>query len=177
MAGRRAKQPDASAPQADAGMWDEGRVRAVLMLNGMPWDHLDDGVQQVRLKLLEEQKKDPSRIRHPSAWLSVVASRVAIDWQRNRVKEANLRERLTTHWSQQSRIEHSEEHRLLALVVAEGLEALPPTQRQILTLRFYADLSVPEIARLLHLPLGTAKSRLHTAITSLRKRLLEGQVL
>ncbi|BFO21164.1 hypothetical protein SHKM778_75520 [Streptomyces sp. KM77-8] len=34
---------------------DAGRVRAVLLMSGMPWDELDDGLQQVRLKVLEQQ--------------------------------------------------------------------------------------------------------------------------
>jgi RNA polymerase sigma-70 factor (ECF subfamily) len=62
---------------------DVRRVRAVLALGGVPWGELDDGVQEVRLKLREVQTKDHrQQIRKPAAWLSVVASRVATDWHR-----------------------------------------------------------------------------------------------
>ncbi|HEX5013926.1 MAG TPA: RNA polymerase sigma factor [Candidatus Limnocylindrales bacterium] len=45
---------------------------------------------------------------------------------------------------------------------------LRPEDRAILVLRHYLDLSVPEIADSLRIPLGTAKSRLHRATDDLR---------
>ncbi|BFO21163.1 hypothetical protein SHKM778_75510 [Streptomyces sp. KM77-8] len=60
---------------------------------------------------------------------------------------------------------------VLALTVAEGLERLPKAQRQALVLRYYADLSVPTIARLLDVPEGTVKSRIHGAVATLRREL------
>jgi RNA polymerase sigma-70 factor (ECF subfamily) len=79
-----------------------------------------------------------------------VASRVAVDWH---------------------------EDRLLALAVADGLEGLPAVQRQILALRFYTDLPVREIARLLDIPEGTVTSRLHTAVAAIGARLREMEVI
>jgi RNA polymerase sigma-70 factor (ECF subfamily) len=37
-------------------------VRAVLLLGGVPWGELDDGVQQVRLKLLETQARQTGEV-------------------------------------------------------------------------------------------------------------------
>ena len=45
---------------------------------------------------------------------------------------------------------------------------LRPEDRAILVFRHYLDLSVPEIANALRIPLGTAKSRLHRATDELR---------
>ena len=45
---------------------------------------------------------------------------------------------------------------------------LRPEDRAILVLRHYLDLSVPDIADALRIPLGTAKSRLHRAMDQLR---------
>jgi RNA polymerase sigma-70 factor (ECF subfamily) len=56
------------------------------------------------------------------------------------------------------------------LVLAAALRALPPTQRQVLALHHASGLSVREIAELLSVPEGTAKSRLargRTALTAL----------
>ncbi len=157
---------------------DVGRVRAVLALGGVPWDELDDGVQQVRLKLLEEQAR-PERpeIRNPEAWSSVVASRVAADWHRSRSRDAGLRERLTARWSRRPPSGHTEDDRILALVVSDGLEKLPAAQRQVLVLRFFADLSVRDIASLLDVPEGTVKSRLHTAAVAMRTQLTAAEVI
>lgn len=159
-----------------AAAW--GRVRAVLAVAGMPWDALDDGVQQVRIKLLEQQA-DPARqsVRNPSAWTAVVATRVAMDWHRSRDRDSDLRRRLADHWSRRPPPEHSEEEQVLALAVAEGLGRLPEEQRQLLVLRFYVDLSVSEIAQILGLPDGTVKSRLHRAVAAMRITLVDREVI
>ncbi|WJD95016.1 sigma-70 family RNA polymerase sigma factor [Streptomyces antimycoticus] len=168
--------PDALTPaRTDV---DVSRVRAILALGGVPWGDLDDGVQEVRLKLLE-QRADPARaaVRDTSAWSSVVASRVAADWHRAGARDDGLRARLAARWARQPVVEHTEEDRTTALAVADGLGSLPPHQRQVLTLRYYADLPVRDIARVLGVPEGTVKSRLHTAVAALRTRLRETEVI
>ncbi|MBO3681967.1 RNA polymerase sigma factor [Streptomyces sp. NEAU-YJ-81] len=168
--------PDARTP--DKTDVDVSRVRAILALGGVPWGDLDDGVQEVRLKLLE-QHADPDRaaVRDTSAWSSVVATRVATDWHRAGARDDGLRARLAARWAQQPVAEHIDEDRALALAVADGLGSLPPHQRQVLTLRYYADLPVRDIATLLGIPEGTVKSRLHTAVAALRTRLRETEVI
>jgi RNA polymerase sigma-70 factor (ECF subfamily) len=47
--------------------------------------------------------------------------------------------------------------------LAEGLRALPPALAELLTLRYFEDLSERELAARLDIPQGTVKSRLHTA--------------
>ncbi|MGW0712319.1 RNA polymerase sigma factor [Streptomyces sp. NPDC002643] len=164
------------APLSEAA--DVELVRAVLLLGGVPWGELDDGVQQVQLKLLETRaRRSGEVIRKRRAWLSVVASRVAVDWHRARARDAGLHDRLAARWRQRPPVEHSEEDRLLALAVADGLEGLPAVQRQILALRFYTDLPVRDIARLLDIPEGTVKSRLHTAVAAIGARLREMEVI
>jgi RNA polymerase sigma-70 factor (sigma-E family) len=51
--------------------------------------------------------------------------------------------------------------------VVERLAHLPRRQRESVVLRFYADLSVPEIARSLGVAEGSVKSHLHRAMTTL----------
>ena len=53
----------------------------------------------------------------------------------------------------------------------EGLARLPPRQRQAVTLRFLADLSVADIARAMGCKQGTVKSTLHAALANLRVEL------
>src|SRR5262245_10686551 len=48
---------------------------------------------------------------------------------------------------------------------------LSPEDRAALVLRHYLDLSVPDIAEAMRIPLGTAKSRLHRATENLRAAL------
>ncbi|MEU5155304.1 sigma-70 family RNA polymerase sigma factor [Glycomyces sp. NPDC021274] len=147
------------------------RVRAVLALGGVPWDELDDALQEVRLKLLQSSSKAHlETIRNPGAWASVAASRVAADWHRSRKRDTGLRERLAARWAA-TPPDHPQEDRDLALAVAERLELLTDLQRQVVALRFFVDLPVRDIALMLDIPEGTVKSRLNSAVAALRTRL------
>lgn len=56
-------------------------------------------------------------------------------------------------------------------VLRSALAELPAPQRQALGLSFFDDLSHSEIASILGVPIGTAKSRIRLALTKLRGRL------
>ena len=58
-------------------------------------------------------------------------------------------------------------------VIGDAFGLLPPAHRAVLVLRYYLDLTVPEIASTLEVPEGTAKSRLHHATRRLRAVLAE----
>jgi RNA polymerase sigma-70 factor (ECF subfamily) len=49
------------------------------------------------------------------------------------------------------------------------IASLPQKHREVVRLRFALDLTIGEIAVALALPVGTVKSRLHTALTRLRE--------
>lgn len=51
------------------------------------------------------------------------------------------------------------------------VQALPERQRAAVVLRFYGDLTVPQVARALDCPLGTAKSLIHRGLASLEEAL------
>ena len=55
-----------------------------------------------------------------------------------------------------------------ALDVARFLTMLPPAQRIVVRLRYVEDRSLGEIAATLHIPVGTVKSRIHTAVHRLQ---------
>ncbi len=160
-------------PEDDDGLMDAAlvdRVRAILALGGVPHAELQDGVQQVRLRLLEARARTGPP-RSVAAWCAVVASNVAVDWHRARRREERLGERLTSMWPGSADRVGGEEARVLALTVADGLERLSYKQRQVLVLRFYADLPMARIAEELGVPEGTVKSRLHAAVRAMRERL------
>lgn len=52
---------------------------------------------------------------------------------------------------------------------AEMLGTLSDSHREILLMRFVDDMTQPEIATALELPLGTVKSRLHHAVNAVKK--------
>lgn len=53
--------------------------------------------------------------------------------------------------------------------IEQVVTSLPEGQREVLLLRFVNDLSLREIASVLDIPVGTVKSRLHQAISTLRE--------
>lgn len=53
--------------------------------------------------------------------------------------------------------------------MADALATLPEEWSRVLVLRYYVELSVPEIALALDWPEGTVKSRLHRSLEALRK--------
>jgi RNA polymerase sigma-70 factor (ECF subfamily) len=55
--------------------------------------------------------------------------------------------------------------------VGAALRSLDPDHRIVVVLRFWADLTVDEIADRVDVPAGTVKSRLHYALRSMRPRL------
>jgi RNA polymerase sigma-70 factor, ECF subfamily len=153
------------------------RVRAVLALGGVPHADLQDGVQQVRLRLLERRAGGKEPPRDVGAWAAVVASNLAADWHRDRARRERTGARLAALKVWDTESPGGQEQRLLSLTVAEGLDGLPDLQRQVLVLRFYADLTVPQIARELGVPEGTVKSRLHAAARAMRTRLHADEVV
>jgi RNA polymerase sigma-70 factor (ECF subfamily) len=153
----------------------EDRIRAVLALGGVPYADLPDGVQQVRLRLLERAASGRPAPRDVSAWAAVVASNLAMDWHRARARQERIGERIAA-LRQDQPVSSPEESQALSLAVAQGLDELTDAQRQVVVLRFYADLPVRGIAEELGVPEGTVKSRLHTAVGMLRTRLHRDEV-
>ncbi|MDN5856417.1 MAG: sigma-70 family RNA polymerase sigma factor [Actinomycetia bacterium] len=171
-----------SAPKVAGSALDAievGRVRAILLLGGVSFDDIDDAVQQVRLKLLESRVPSTTTapVRNIDGWTAVVATRVAIDWHRTEARDRGLRERLAARWTNGPPAGQTEDDRALALSVADGLRDLTPVQREVLILRYYADLSVRDIATRLQIAEGTVKSRLNSAAASMRIRLRDKEVI
>jgi RNA polymerase sigma factor (sigma-70 family) len=65
----------------------------------------------------------------------------------------------------------AEDARRLGPAIRRALLALPDEERQTFMLFALAELSYPEVAQVLRLPLGTVKSRIHRARAALRELL------
>ena len=57
--------------------------------------------------------------------------------------------------------------------VRRALSHLTPEHRQVVVLRYFADLTVPQVARSVGIQEGTVKSRLHRALRHMREQLEE----
>lgn len=67
--------------------------------------------------------------------------------------------------------EHRSMHRQAVARLGRVESALPPRQREIFRLRFYADLELEQIAASLGVHVGTVKTQLHRAVHRVRKEL------
>jgi len=56
------------------------------------------------------------------------------------------------------------------------LVRLPVDQRAVMVLHFYLDLPLTEVAAILEIPVGTAKSRLHRGLATLRRSFEPGAI-
>lgn len=60
------------------------------------------------------------------------------------------------------------------IVIQQAIAELPEKQRAVILLAYYEDLRQQDIARILNIPVGTVKSRLHQAMQTLKQQLKEG---
>lgn len=105
-----------------------------------------------------------SGMENPRAWLSRVAINLARSWFRRRGVErrANRRHGLPDP------VPDTDDDVAATMAVRAAVAALPPRQRTVVALRFYAGLSVAETATAMRCAEGTVKSLTHKAMAALR---------
>ena len=106
-------------------------------------------------------------------WLLGIARRQARDRMRRRrpvpIADSELAQLPSPYpGPEATALERAETGRMVA-----ALTRLTPVHREVLGLVFGADLSLVEVARVLEVPLGTVKSRLHAARAALSRTMQE----
>jgi RNA polymerase sigma-70 factor, ECF subfamily len=109
---------------------------------------------------------DPQR-GEPRAWLFGIARNAALDELRRRGRQAELTAEPTdlNSFGSEERVEHSERR----LAVSAALEWLEPRERELIALKFFAGLNNAEIAQVVGTSESNAGTKLHRAMTKLRK--------
>jgi RNA polymerase sigma-70 factor (ECF subfamily) len=128
----------------------------------------EDVFQQTWLQVVERiGRYDASRPFGP--WLFAVARNLALD---------HLRRRQPGSLEDVAEPAAADDPHALAVVgqlrgrIAEAVAALPPLDREVLTLRFEEEQNLPQLAGTLGVPVPTAKARLYRALARLRSLLL-----
>jgi RNA polymerase sigma-70 factor (ECF subfamily) len=128
----------------------------------------EDLVQETMVRAIEKfELYDPVKAKF-STWLIAIAQNIYLDGMRKRKREKKYMEddpQLEDLCSLQA--EYNEDwHRVL-----EALSHLSEESRFPLVSKHYYGYSLEEIAKMMMLPLGTVKSRIHNAIQAVRKEL------
>ncbi len=118
---------------------------------------VDDLYQEVWMRVVGAAPRfDVSR--RFSTWLFQIAVNRCRDWHRRRPPEPVAdAEQSAVHLDAPD----------AALDAAALLGRLSESQREVVVLRYFHDLSEDEMARILEIPRGTVKSRLHNALARL----------
>jgi RNA polymerase sigma-70 factor (ECF subfamily) len=126
----------------------------------------EDATQEVFLRLWRKSTVyDPARGSLVS-WLTVMARHHAIDSLRRQQREAQISDAVIP-----INCGHSDvpAYSCDDATVRSILEKLPPEQREVLTLAYFAGFTHTEIARHTGKPLGTVKSQIRLALQGLRR--------
>jgi RNA polymerase sigma-70 factor (ECF subfamily) len=97
-------------------------------------------------------------------WLFRIASRAAF----RHVKKERRRSVQEDEFAMLENVQAPSDELLQQLAI---IETISPASRAVLVLHFQEEMSLPEVAAVLEIPLGTVKSRLAYGLTSLRKHL------
>ncbi len=151
--------------------------RYLLMLTGNRQE-AEDLFQETWMRVLEKGHQYKPRWKLET-WLFTIARHLAIDFLRRRQPQsldALLQPLGTNHileledTTSSSAFEQAFQGEEAASVAA-ALAHLPPSCREVLTLRFHEDMELEEIARVVESPLSTVKSRLYRGLEALRNLL------
>lgn len=92
----------------------------------------------------------------------------AINRSRSRWRSASAEQRAFERLADQQATRPVEEPSMLDARLAQALQSLPRSQRQVVALHYLLDMSVTDVASCLGMAVGTVKTHLHRGRASLR---------
>lgn len=134
-----------------------------VLLSRLPHSELRDAMQDV-FTLALSKLGSLREVDSFSAWLATIARNLARDWHKHRREHSTAPQLLDDRRAASRDLDD-------ALGLMAIIHELPEDQRELLVLRFVEGLSGQEIAAALGLTPGSARVKLHRAMTVLRERL------
>ena len=134
-----------------------------------------DLVQDTFMKLWRTAERFDASRGKLETWVLLVARSLAIDALRRRVLESRSLERVgaPAEASTETGPEEAAETADLAERARRAMSGLSPGQRAALELAYFGGKTSAEVAELEGIPIGTAKTRIRTALLKLREALEE----
>lgn len=136
----------------------------------------EDMAQQVFLRALESIGSFQWKGVPFSSWLFRIAHNQVVDYHRKRARYVTVP--LEDQQEDQHGIDPSElcERKVDIEQLGLAVQQLTPAQREVISLRFAAELPIAEAARIMGKSQGAVKALQHSAIVALRKVLSKGQL-
>ncbi len=137
----------------------------------------EEALSRARLKAWEKLPNYAEKITNQKAWLTRMSHNLCVDIHRERQREARSIESMGTMAVEDPVVSNFESpesailRRELGIYIRRGIEALPTRLRAPFILRFYQELSYPDIARQLALSTDNVYKRIQQAREMLQKRL------
>jgi RNA polymerase sigma factor (sigma-70 family) len=131
---------------------------------GLSPEQAEDSAQEVLLRLFRTMQAG-ERIVDPRAWVFHAMYRLAMDEHRFRRRIAALRVRIAADRSARG---GAGEPDVTGLSIWAAVDALPGRQRQVLYLRYKADLSFDEVASVMGITASGARATVTKALDRLR---------
>lgn len=135
--------------------------------------HAEDAVQEAFAAIWRSASTYRPERGAAGGWLYTVARNAIVDRLRRNgpTVDAELPELASSEPGPARRAEDSD----VAWRVHRALEELQPREREVIELAYWSGMSQSEVARYLHLPLGTVKTRTRSALARLAS-MLEGEL-
>ena len=128
----------------------------------------EDVLQEIFLQLWRNPQTFDSNRGSLGAWLAVITRHRAIDQLRRRRPESDIEDVIV---AVDTRLEQTTDRNMAIAKVRAVVERLPAEQRKPLEMAFFEGLTHSEIASKTGEPLGTIKTRIRSALLTLRKAL------
>ena len=98
-------------------------------------------------------------------WMFRIANNKCVDWVRQQQRQSRLNNHLEEDLKRKVRQKANEKTDILQIAIAK----LKPERRSLIMLRYSGDFNIGQIAKILNIPEGTVKSRLHRTVNELRQ--------
>lgn len=146
-----------------------GRLRAYFMQRAGKAQEVDELVQECFLRAWKSWDQYGGRGSRKS-WLFAIARHLLID----RIRRKGLPIQGGTEVIESTaQVPEQDAHRQSIYdLIEREIAALPEILRDVMDLRYAGQLSYAEIAQTLGVPVGTVRSRLHRAITTIRMKVV-----
>ncbi|MHC4640720.1 MAG: RNA polymerase sigma factor [Planctomycetota bacterium] len=142
-------------------------VRAYMFCAAGSWTDADDMVQDCYLRALRGWGQFDGRASR-QAWLFGIARRTRADWYRKKNRK-NAAVSVANLDGLEGGLSEAEDANKIDKVW-DAVKELGAEQSEVVHLRFAAGLGYNEIARVLGVPIGTVRSRLHRGLKVIREK-------